>query len=123
MAPNPLSCKRYTAPLKVKTNDSQGYINDALFPGGKSTCRDVDDVENSLHLRHCIEYISKAILCAADTTLERATVTELEDGRHSYFVGEASAWETSHECRSLAPVNDLVAKYSVSRYARYVEHQ
>ncbi|KAF2169477.1 hypothetical protein M409DRAFT_20691 [Zasmidium cellare ATCC 36951] len=94
------------------------YINHALFPGGKIACREVDDVEQSLHLRHCIEYISKAILCAADTTLEKATVTPLNDGRHNYFVGEESAWETPHKCRSLEPINSLVEEYSVSKYAQ-----
>ena len=80
-------------------------------------------MDQSLHLRHCVEYISKALLCAADTTLEKATVTQLEDGKHSYFVGEESAWTTVHKCRDLAPISSLVAANSVNKYAKDVGDQ
>ena len=45
------------------------------------------------HIYHCFDYIRQAIMCNADTTLEKARVVDGE------IVRGVDGWGVAHECR------------------------
>jgi hypothetical protein len=46
------------------------------------------------HINHCFDYLRQAIMCAGDTTLEKAIVGE--DGQ---IKRDVEGWDVEHQCR------------------------
>lgn len=55
------------------------------------------------HLKHCVQFLRQAIICAADTALERADPVS-HDGE--LFL-ETSGWNVEHKCRDSNVVFDF----------------
>lgn len=60
------------------------------------------------HMNHCLTYLREAILCHADTTLERSTVFVDAKGEKDHG---ATGMGMIHKCRDWVQVRDYVEKH------------
>ena len=63
------------------------------------------------HLAHCVSYLMQAILCASDTSLEKADLEKLPDGETATSV---TGLDTIHTCRNHQRLFDFTARYTVA---------
>lgn len=65
----------------------------------------IDDQETPDHLIHCLDYISQAVVCSADDTVEPARIVELSDGYHIAVIDGA---RSVHHCRNSMALSKMV---------------
>ncbi|KAF2169473.1 hypothetical protein M409DRAFT_52708 [Zasmidium cellare ATCC 36951] len=90
-------------------------MRESRFPESKAEA----DHGSPAHLRHCIEYVRQGIICAADTTLEHASINVSSDGRRSFGFDtspSSQVWGTSRMCRNLGALTGFSKAYSVATY-------
>ena len=103
-------------PDKNDTTDNlQELMRESRFPEG----HDGAIHGSPAHLRHCLEYVRQAVICAADTTVEYAAVRVSDDGRR-YFGFDTGAtariWDTVRKCSNLGALTGFSKAYSVASY-------
>jgi len=63
------------------------------------------------HISHCVSYLMQAIICAGDTSLEKATPQPGPDGE---VAASVTGWDTKHTCRSRKTLFNFASRYSVA---------
>ena len=76
-----------------------GYFSNHAQKGANSEDHASAHNHSAAHMMHCFDYLRQALMCSADTTLER-----LQSGSEG-LLPSVDGWGTTHECRDFQQVS------------------
>lgn len=56
-------------------------------------------LHSTSHMKHCFDYLRQALICSADTTLEKLRIRDKEP------MPSADGWGVTHQCRDYAEIS------------------